>query len=299
MGFKVIMENSGPSGLQTPPEAGVRWVTPGYFGAIGMPLRRGRLFSNQDGSETLPVALVNQSMADRVWPDRDPIGMRVRLEEDPRWFTVVGIVGNIKQEALDSDEGLAMYFSYAQKSEIWLNWMSVVVQTSGDPHRVAGAMREQVRLLDKDQPIRDIATLDEHLADLQALPRLRMIVMGSFSFMAFCLSIVGIFGMISYSVAQRSHEIGIRMALGAQAVDVLRQFVGQGMRCILWGIALGICGALLLTRVLKSLLFSVNPIDGTTFTVVTAILLIVAMTACWIPARRATRIDPITTLRYE
>jgi predicted permease len=299
MGFKVILENPGSSGVQPPPEAGVRWVTSGYFDAIGMSLRRGRVFSSQDGADTLLVAVINQSMADRVWPAREPIGMRVRLEEDPRWFTIVGIVGDIKQEALDSDEGPALYFSYAQKSEVWLNWMSVVVHTSDDPRGFATAMREQVRSSDKDQPIRDVATLGEHLADLQVLPRLRMIVIGSFSFMAFCLSIVGIFGMISYSVAQRSHEIGIRMAIGAQAGDVLRQFLSQGMRCILLGLMLGICGAYSLTRVLKSFLFGVDPLDGWTFALVTAVLLVVAAAACWIPARRATRIDPIITLRYE
>jgi predicted permease len=299
MGFNVLLENSGPSGIQAPPEAGVRWVTSGYFGAIAMPLRRGREFSTQDGPDTLPVVIINQSMADRVWPERDPIGLRVRLEEDPRWFTIVGIVGDIKQRALDSNEGSALYFLYAQKSEIWLNWMSVVLHTSGDPRSLASVVREQVRAIDKDQPITDISTLEEHLADLEALPRLRMIVMGAFSFIAFCLSIVGVFGMISYAVAQRAHEIGIRMALGAQPRDILHQFLGQALRCILWGLTFGILGASVLTRVLKSLLFGVDPVDRATFTLVAFVLLAVALAASWIPARRATRTDPLACLRYE
>jgi putative ABC transport system permease protein len=299
MGFKVLLESPGSSAVQTPPEAGVRWVTSGYFDAIGMPVRRGRQFSIQDGADTLPVVVINQSMADWVWPGRDPIGLRVRLEEDRRWFTIIGIVGDIKQQALDSDEGPSLYFLYAQKSEIWLNWMSVVVRTSGDPRSLTSVIRGQVRSLDKDQPITDISTLEEHLADLEALPRFRMIVMGTFSFIAFCLSIVGIFGMISYSVAQRAHEIGIRMALGAQPGDVLRQFLGQGLRYILWGLTFGVLGALLLTRALKSLLFGVDPADGATFALVAAVLLVVAMVACWLPAWRATRIDPMACLRYE
>lgn len=299
MGFNVLLENPGPSGFQAPPEAGVRWVTSGYFDAIAIPLRKGREFSTQDGPDTLPVVIINQSMADHVWPRRDPIGLRVRLEEDPRWFTIIGIVGDIKQQALDSNEGSALYFLYAQKSEIWLNWMSVVLHTSGDPRSLASVVREQVRTLDKDQPITDISTLEEHLADLEALPRLRMIAMGTFSFIAFCLSIVGVFGMISYAAAQRAHEIGIRMALGAQPGDILRQFLGQSLRCILWGLTFGILGASVLTQVLKSLLFGVDPVDGKTFTLVAFVLLVAALAASWIPARRATRIDPMACLRYE
>jgi predicted permease len=299
MEFKVLLESPGSSAVQTPPEAGVRWVTSGYFDAIGMSVRRGRQFSIQDGADTLPVVVINQSMADRVWPGRNPIGLRVRLEEDRRWFTIIGIVGDIKQQALDSAEGPSSYFLYAQKSEIWLNWMSVVVRTSGDPRSLTSVIREQVRSLDKDQPITDISTFEEHLADLEALPRFRMTVMSTFSFIAFCLSIVGIFGMISYSVAQRAHEIGIRMVLGAQPRDVLHQFLGQGLRCILWGLTFGVLGALLLTRVLKSLLFGVDPTDGATFALMAAVLLVVAMAACWLPAWRATRIDPMACLRYE
>jgi putative ABC transport system permease protein len=299
MGFKLILERADTSGAQTTPEAGARWATPGYFHAIGMLLRKGRLFSSQDGADTLPVAVINQSTADRFWAGHEAIGRRIRLEEDPRWFTVVGIVDDIKQGALDSEEGPTVYFPYAQKSEVWLNWMAVVIHSSLPPRGLVTSMREQVRSLDKDQPITDVATLEEHLADLEALPKLRMTVMGSFSLLAFCLSMIGVFGMISYSVAQRSHEIGIRMALGAQAGDILRQFLGQGIRCVLWGLMTGICGALLLTRLLKSLLFGVDPVDITTFALVTAVLFAVALAACWLPARRATRIDPIVALRYE
>lgn len=299
MSFKVLREDAGSSGDRTPSEAGVRWVTPGYFGAIGMSLQKGRVFSSQDGAEALPVAIINESMAERVWPGHDPIGLRVRLEEDPRWYTIVGIVGDIKQEALASDEGPALYFPYAQKSEVWLSWLFVVVHTAHEPHSLTGLMRQQVRSLDKDQPVRDVSTLEEHLADLQELPRLRMDVMGIFSFIAFCLTLVGIAGLISHSVAQRFHEIGVRMALGAQPGDILRQFLGQGMRCVLWGLTVGFCGALVATRALRSFLFGVDPVDGLTFALVTTILFVVALAACWIPSWRATRVDPMVALRYE
>jgi hypothetical protein len=162
-----------------------------------MRLLSGRQFSEQDSSTALPIAVVNQAMADHLWPKGNAIGMRVRLEEDPRWFTVVGIVDDIKQEALNTNEGPALYFSYAQKSEDWLNWMSVVVHTFGDPRSLARVMREQIWSLDKDQPVTAVSTLQEDFSDSVALPRIRMIVMGNFSLVAFCISIVGIFGMIS------------------------------------------------------------------------------------------------------
>lgn len=299
MSFKVLLEKPEVIDTQTPPQVGVRWTTPGYFDAIGMSLRLGRGFSAQDSSDSLPVAVVNQSMAQRFWPSREPIGMRVRLEEDPRWFTIVGVVGDIKQEALETDEGPALYVAYAQKTELWLNWMSVVVHSTADPRGLASIAREQIRSVDKDQPITKVATLEEDLTNLQMVPKLRMIVMGSFSSMAFCLAIVGIFGMISCSVVQRSHEIGIRTALGAQPWDIVRQFLGHGLSCILAGLALGLSGAWLLTRLLKSLLFGVDSLDARTFLLVAAVLFIVALAACWLPARRATRVDAITALRYE
>ena len=299
MSFKVLLEKPGSADTQTPPQAGVRWTTPGYFDAIGMSLREGRDFSAQDGAESLPVAVVNQSMAERFWPGREAIGMRVRLEEDPRWFTIVGVVGDIKQETLETYEGPALYFAYAQKTELWLNWMSVVVHSTADPRDLASLAREQIRSLDRDQPITKVATLDDDLANLRMVPKLRMIVMSSFSSMAFCLAIIGVFGMISYSVAQRSHEISIRVALGAQPGDILRQFLRHGLSCIFAGLALGFSGAWLLTRLLKTLLFGVDSLDARTFLLVAAVLFVVALAACWLPARRATRVDVITALRYE
>lgn len=299
MSFKVLLEKPGGTDTQTPPQAGVRWTTPGYFDAIGMSVRRGRSFSMQDNPDSFPVAVVNQSMAQRFWPSREAIGMRVRLEEDPRWFTIVGVVDDIKQEALETDEGPALYFAYAQKTELWLNWMSVVVHSAADPRSLASVAREQIRFLDKDQPITKVATLDDDLANLRMIPKLRLIVMSSFSSMAFCLAIIGVFGMISYSVAQRSHEIAIRVALGAQPGDILRQFLRHGLQCIFAGVALGFSGAWLLTRLLESLLFGVDSLDARTFLLVAVVLFTVALAACWLPARHATRVDAMTVLRCQ
>ncbi|HYY72610.1 MAG TPA: ABC transporter permease [Candidatus Bathyarchaeia archaeon] len=299
MSFKVLVEKSPVVSAQSPLQAGIRWSTPAYFDAIGMTLRRGRGFAEHDSGSSLPVAVVNQSMADRVWPGQDPIGMRVSIEEDPRWFTVVGIVGDIKQESLEADEGPTVYFTYAQKSEVWLNWMSVVIHTASDPHGVASLARQQILSLDKDQPITNIATLEQDLANLQMIPKLRTPIMSLFSFMAFSLAVVGMFGMVSFSVAQRSYEIGIRMALGAQRGDILRQFLVQGAVCVLIGVLLGIGGSLIVTRIMKALLFEVQPGDLKTFGLVAILLSLVTMLACWLPAGRATRMDVIKALRYE
>lgn len=299
MSFKVLVEKSPVVSAQSPLQAGIRWTTRAYFDAIGMTLRRGRGFAEQDNVGSLPVAVVNQSMADRVWPGQDPIGMRVRIEEDPRWFTVVGVVGDIKQESLDADEGPTVYFTYAQKSEVWLNWMSVVIHTASDPHGAASLARQKILSLDKDQPIANIATLEQDLANLRMIPKLRTMIMSLFSFMAFSLAVVGIFGMVSFSVAQRLHEIGIRMALGAQRGDILRQFLVQGGVCVSIGVLLGIGGSLIVTRIMKTLLFEVEPVDLKTFGLVAILLTFVGVVACWLPAGRATRMDVIKALKYE
>lgn len=299
MSFKILMKDGEKPGQGGQPEAGVRWVTPKYFHALGMPLRSGRYFLEGDTASAPPVAVISQSMARAYWASSNPIGAQLRLEEDPRWFTVVGVVEDIKQESLDSSEAAAVYFPYAQKSEGWLNWMSIVVRTSGNPEGMSRVVREQVWSVDRDQPVTDMVSLETYLADSVAVPRLRLIVIGSFSLIALCIAVVGVYGTVSYSVAQRIHEIGIRMALGAERRDVLMHFVRQGLRFTLPGLGIGFLVAVALARAIASQLFAVRPFDGVTYCCVAVILGITALAACCISARRASKTDPLVALRYE
>ncbi|MGB8475246.1 MAG: ABC transporter permease [Candidatus Acidiferrum sp.] len=299
MSFKIQIKNDETQGQAGQPEASVRWVTPSYFQAVGMRLDSGRGFTDHDSSAALPVAIVSHSAAHLLWPSRSPIGAKLRLEEDPRWFTIVGVVEDIKQVSLDSSETAAVYFPYNQKSEAWLNWMSVVVRTSGNPEGLGRAVREQVWSVDHDQPVTNMTSLETYLEDSVAVPRLRLIVIGSFSLIALCISVVGVYGTVSYSVAQRIPEIGIRMALGAERRDVLMHFVGQGLRFTLLGLGIGFLIAIALARAIASQLFGVRPFDGATYSCVAVILGLTALAACYVPARRATKVDPLVALRYE
>ena len=299
MTFKILIKGDGSSAKTGQPEASVRWVTPGYFRAVGMLLHSGRSFSDNDSSSALPVAVISRAMALQLWPSNNPIGAQLRLEEDPRWFTIVGVVEDIKQVSLDSSEAAAVYFPYSQKSEAWLNWMAVVVRTSGNPEGLGRAVRKQVWSVDPDQPVTDMASLATYLADSVAIPRLRLIATGSFSLIALFIAVVGIYGTVSYSVEQRIHEIGIRMALGAEQRDILMHFLGQGLRLTLLGLAIGFLVAIALARAIVSQLFAVGPFDAATYSCIGVILGITALAACYVPAYRATKVDPLISLRYE
>jgi len=299
MTFKILLRDEEKLSAPALPNAGVRWVTPGYFKAVGMTLRAGREFEAKDSASAPLVVAVSVSAARRFWPNQDPIGKQLRLEEDSRWFSVAGVVDDIKQLALDSDEGAAVYFLYSQKSEDWLNWMSIVVHTRGNPADLGPTIRSRIWSLDKDQPVTAVVTFDKYLADSVSLPRLRAIVMGSFSVLALSMAVVGILGMISYSVGRRTHEIGIRMALGARPGEVLLQFMWEGARSTVFGLALGVVAALMMSGLTRSLLFGVSALDPLTYAEVALVSFVASLAACYIPARRATRVDPIVALRYE
>jgi len=299
MTFKILLRDEEKFSSQALPKAGVRWVTPEYFKAVGMTLRAGREFEAKDAASAPPVVTVSVSAAQRFWPNQDPIGKRLRLEEDSRWFTVVGIVDDIRQIALDADEGAAVYLLYSQKSEDWLNWMSIVVHTKGNPADLGPSIRSRIWSLDKDQPVTAVVPFDKYFADSVSLPRLRAIVMGSFSLLALSMTVIGILGMISYSVGRRTHEIGIRIALGAKPRDVLGQFMREGARSTVFGLALGIVTALMISGLTRSLLFGVSALDPLTYAEVALLLFAASLAACYIPARRSTRVDPIVALRYE
>lgn len=281
-------------------QAQYRSVTPEYFAAMKIPLVAGRYFSEQDGAETAKVAIINEDCAKRLWPGQNPLGHRLNLMSDAHagkpWAKIVGIVGETKDLGLDTKEAVQVFMPSEQRAE---RRMTVVVRTAGDPLQTAGALRAAVWSIDADQPVAEIRAMDQILYVAVAGPRFNTILLGVFAGLATLLGAIGIYGLMSYSVSQRTREIGIRMALGARREDVARAVMGQGLRVVLAGVALGLLGALATTRLMRTLLFGVTPTDATTFAVVPLLIIGVALVASYLPVRRATRIDPLSALRYE
>jgi putative ABC transport system permease protein len=275
-------------------------VSPGYFQTMGIPLIKGRTFADSDSQNTPQVVVISEGLARRHWPDEDPLGKRLRFgtpEMGLPWFTVVGIVGDTKPFGLEASAPAEFYVSCLQLGS-WVD-MTLVVRTASNPLGLAAAVRDQVLALDKEMAIGDVQTMEQRLSGTLAGRRANMLILGIFAGLAIILASVGIYGVMAYSVAQRTHEIGVRMALGATRGDVLGLIVGQGLRLALAGTALGLALAIGLTRVLRSLLFGVSPTDPTTLATVSLLLVGVALLASYIPARRATKIDPMVALRYE
>jgi putative ABC transport system permease protein len=277
-------------------------VTPDYFRALSIPLVRGRLFTEQDSAQTPQVALINETAARMYWQGQDPLGKRFRvggfdvpMEKAP-WRTVVGVVRDVYQYGLDAQRSAQLYFPYAQFPT---RYMTLVVKCASDPAQLAAGVRARVRTVDKDQPLYDVATMDEVMADAMAGRRFSLVLLAIFSGIALSLAAVGIYGVVSYSVTQRTQEFGTRMALGAQRRDILRLVLGQGMAMILAGAGAGAVAALLLTRFLASLLFGVSATDAAAFGGAIVVLIAVALAACYLPARRAARADPLAALRWE
>jgi putative ABC transport system permease protein len=270
-------------------------ISPGYFQLLGIPLLRGRAIAESDGAGTPGVILINQAFAERYWPGEDPLGRRLLIDFNQRWVTVVGIVGNVKQSGLPYEAAPHVYVSYKQMP----GSRSLLVRTTGDPLNFVGMVRSQIQAIDRDLPIYNIHTLEDLLAESVAQQRLNLLLLCVFAAVALALTMVGIYGVTSYAVAQRMHEIGIRMALGAQAGDVLRLVLWQGMKLAGFGIALGLAGALALTRWMAALLFEVKATDPLTFVGVAALLAGVALLACFVPAQLATKVDPMIALRCE
>ena len=273
-------------------------VSPDYFQTMMIPQLKGRGFSDRDlrGSEN--VAIVNATLARRYFGE-DAIGQRISLEDNPKeedWITIVGVVGDTKPRELHSEPVAELYMPYAQQPE---PGMSLMIRYRSSSTGVAAAVRNEVLALDKNQPVYSIRTLDSVLSESVAGPRFRTMLLGVFACVALILAGVGIYGVIAYAVSQRTQEIGIRMALGARATDVLKLVLKHGMKLILIGVAVGLAGAFALTRLLTTLLFGVTPTDAATFATVSVGLIVVALFACFIPARRATKVDPLVALRYE
>ena len=276
-------------------------ASPGYFRAMGIPLLRGRAFNEQDHATAERVVIVSEGLVRRYWPDEDPIGKHIQMGGDSRepWRTIVGIVGDIKQSGLDSESTREYYISYLQ--DTWgMTWdMTLVVRTKDNPLSHISAIQNQVKAVDKDLPVYNVRTM-EQLRERSAAPqRFQMLLLGSFAAGALILAMVGLYGVMSYAVTQRTHEIGIRMALGAGKREVLSMVLGEGLTLALIGVAIGLAGSLALTRTLTSLLYEVSAIDPLTLVATPLLLAGVALGACFIPARRAAKVDPMVALRYE
>ena len=284
------------------PTAVYRAVSPQYFQTLGIPLFRGRGFTDQDWEGTSPVVVIDRILAERFWPGEDAVGKRLKLGESDSsqpWQTVVGVVGNVRQIQLSAELKPEIYVSYHQEGSIFAAPRDLVVRTAGDPEALTATVRSQVWEVDPDQPVSDIQTMNQILAANLSRPRFSSLLLGAFAGAALLLSAVGIYGVISYLTEQRTRELGIRAALGADRRDILKLVVGTGLRLTLAGVLLGLAGALALGRLLSSLLYGVSASDPLTLAGVTLLLASVSILAAYLPARRALRVDPVVALRCE
>jgi putative ABC transport system permease protein len=267
-----------------------------YFHTMQIPLLRGRGFTDQDRAESPLAVVINQTMARRYWPNEDPIGKQLRFPETNVTGAIVGVVGDVKHNSLDGPELPQLYVPYAQRPFIFA---TLVVRTQPEPMSLANAVRGAVWSVDKDQPVWKVRTLEFLINRSANQNRFVILLLSAFSALALVLAAVGIYGVISYSVSQRTQEIGVRLALGAQQRDVFRLVVGQGMILAVIGVAIGLAAAFGLTRLMSGLLFGVSATDPATFASISLLLIGGALLACYIPARRATKVDPMVALRYE
>jgi putative ABC transport system permease protein len=306
MGTALIMGSFSVEGI---PDSATQFnvnkpaVTPDYFRTMGIPLLRGRDFSRTDNEKSPGVMIVGQATASRVWPNEDPIGKRVTFADHPEpedWYTVIGVVDDVKQESLRQETPPAIYQPLAQvQVPFFLQSIAYVVRSSVPAAAIAGSMRAALHEVDANQPIFQIATMEELLMANTAEPRFYSRLLTAFSGIALLLAVVGIYGVMAFNVVQRTREIGIRLVLGANQKDILARILGRSALLITAGLALGVCGALSATRLLASFLFEVQPTDTATFVVTSLLLAAAAILASYIPASRATRIDPMVALRYE
>src|SRR6185436_18872420 len=293
-------------------------VTPDYFRAMNIPVLRGRVFTDRDDRshlagkdlsklseiqrETAAVTsiVIDEEFAKRHWPNEDPIGKRVKIggvDSDNPTLEVIGVVGRVKMESLNQNSDRVQgYFEFNQVPQ---GGMTVIIKGTSDPNQLISSVRNAVKEIDPDQPIYNPRTMNEIRAESVAGERLTLTLLSLFAGIALVLAIVGIYGVMSYSVTQRTHEIGIRMAIGARPADVFKMILGHGMKLALIGVGIGLGLAFLATRFMVTMLFGVAPTDATTFGGITAILVTVALLACYLPGRRATKVEPTISLRYE
>jgi len=283
------------------PDVETRSISRDYFQTMKMPLLSGREFTTQDRDGVPMVCAVNESFVREFFPNENPISARVRWTFGPpdKWMTIVSVVGDIKHFGLERAEEPAIYTLYEQQDQPWKRWMSLAIRSDVEPGLLAKLVKDQVWAVDNQLPLTNVRTMTEVMARSINAQRFYMLLLAIFAAVALLLAAVGIYGVISYSVTQRTHEIGIRMALGASTSEVLRLVLGEGLRLAVVGVGIGLGGAIALTRVMASLLYGVSATDPLTFVIISALLTAVAALACYIPASRATKVDPMIALRYE
>jgi putative ABC transport system permease protein len=285
-----------PSAEQRP-TAIWRSVTPAYFQTMAIPLLAGRTFTDSDNQQAPPAILINQTLARRFWPGTSAIGGHIAIDQNAgRVAEIVGVVGDVKPDRIDGEEWPTIYSPYPQAP---VSAMTLTVRTMGTPMALASSLLREIHQLDPDQPVAEVRPMEEVVDQAVAAARFNTQLLGVFACVAFLLAAVGIYGVISYDVTERTNEIGIRMALGAQPADVLKLVMGQGARLAVYGIAAGLLGAAALTRLMGAMLFGVSPTDARTFALISILLAIVALGASYLPSRRAMALDPVTALRHE
>jgi putative ABC transport system permease protein len=292
--FRIDGQPAPPKGKE--PYADYRVVTRRYFEAVGTPVRQGRAFTEADKKDSPLVVIINEQLARRYFPKGDALGKRLIVNEKEGALEIVGVAADVKNDDLDEEAEMTVYRPFGQ--EPWWS-MALVVRTNSDPAQLAPAVRGEVRAIDPEQPVYNVKTMEQIVDESISAKRVAMMMLGFFAFGALLLATIGIYAVMSYAVTARAHEIGIRMALGAQPLDILKLIIRQGLLLTLAGVGLGLLGAFLLTRAMTEMLYGVNPTDPLTFVGISVLLSVVAFMACYIPARRATRVDPMTALRYE
>jgi putative ABC transport system permease protein len=296
---KIVIEGV-PVRAGEEPQAGMYAVRGDYFQTLRIPLLSGRLLDAQDRADSPPVVVITKAMADRFWPGQDALGRRFKTGDvdevgDEEWTTVVGVVGSAQRAALDGEEPVEMYFPYPQAQ--WARETFLVIRTEGDPLDLLEPVRAQVRAVDPQVPLTSVRTMEQRVSSSIAHPRFRTFLLVCFAALAGVLALVGIYGVMAFAVAQRTHEIGVRMALGAARRAVLSDVLARGFRLVAIGLVLGAALAAAASRLLTSMLFEVQPLDPTTYAGTALLLAAGATVACWAPAHRASRVDPMVTLR--
>jgi putative ABC transport system permease protein len=274
-------------------------VTPEYFRVMGVPLVRGRTFSAADNAEAPRVVVINETMARRFWPGQDPIGRRFKYggaQSQAPWMSIIGVVADMRRTGYDNPVRYETFLPYMQRTT---GALTLVVRTAGDPLAAVTAVRGAVRALDRDQPVFEVLTMDQLLANMVAQRRFSMTLLGTFAGLALVLGLVGVYGVTAYLVAQRTREVGLRIALGARPGQLVRMVVGQGMAVAGVGMAIGLAGAIAVARLMAGLLYEVSPLDVATLASVLVLLALATLVANWLPARRAARIEPLVALRAD
>jgi putative ABC transport system permease protein len=278
-----------------------RGVSNDYFRTMNIPIVQGRAFSTEDNPNAPPRLMINQALAQRDFPNENPVGKRITFgntsqNNEPVWYEIVGVSANVRSLELRDEAPPELYFAAGQSP---FQTMAIVVRSTVEPESVAPALRQAVADVDQTVPVSKVQTMEHIVSASVTQPRFNLFLVGLFGGIALLLSAAGIYGVTSYTVTQRTHELGIRLALGAQVGDVLKLVLGQGMAVIGIGLVIGLAAAFALLRLMRSLLFGVGENDPLTFVAISVVLLLVALFACYVPARRATKVDPLTALRYE